>query len=101
MSLVIYKIFCVDESITDTYIDITPNLPDMSISWSGCSSYTDNYFVPYHLRRKCIEDYVNFTGGWKKWDVEKLKEVNEDIDKIELRDIYNKLLEEHKPTLNR
>ncbi len=65
LSIVIYKIFCKDESITDIYIGQTKNFHSRQIDHRKvCNS------LSYKISNLPLYKYMRLHGGWDNWNME-------------------------------
>jgi hypothetical protein len=89
---IIYKIFCKDETVTDTYIGHTTNFPQRKYQHKiSCNKKTDNNFKIY----KIIQQH----GGWDNWDMVEIAKYN-CKDSVEARIKEHEHYKLHNSTLN-
>jgi hypothetical protein len=90
----IYKICCLDTSITDIYVGSTTNFNKRKHSHK--SAY--NSSIPKYSKLK-VYNFIRENGGWENWSMVEIKKFNCN-DKRELYTEEMKIMIEHKSTLN-
>jgi len=70
----IYKIYCRDRSILETYVGQTINF----------DSRRDSHFVASLYKQLKLYDFIRDNGGWSNWKMERIQEYPNCKDKTEL-----------------
>ena len=70
----IYKIFCRDPSVTETYVGQTINF----------DSRRDSHFVASLYKKLKVYDFIRSNGGWSNWKMVRIREYPNCTDKTEL-----------------
>jgi len=89
---VIYKIYCLDESIKDCYVGLTTDFIRRKYSHKMCSQSKN-------LR---LYNFIKEYGGWNNWKMEIIHKFENDefADKIYCEEIETNFINEHVATLN-
>jgi hypothetical protein len=68
----IYKIYCNDENVTDTYIGSTKNISTRKYYHKrACNNQTDSH---HNLK---VYQMIRANGGWENWDFVVIEEIKE------------------------
>jgi hypothetical protein len=70
----IYKIYCRDPSVTETYVGQTINF----------DSRRDSHFVASLYKKLKLYDFIRSNGGWSNWKMVRIREYPNCTDKTEL-----------------